>query len=87
MKREWQEERNLTLEGGKALSVDYWLLTEQTCWGESFGIAVTDSGGGEAVIRHIATRREQVLGLLRQMASGEVTTVTAGDIVEDFLAG
>ncbi|MCD8047921.1 MAG: DUF6514 family protein [Clostridiales bacterium] len=86
MKRKWREERSILLEGGETLALDYWLLTEETCWGDSFGLAVTDSGVGEEIIRHITTRREQILLLLDRMAAGTVTAVTAGDVVEDFLA-
>lgn len=87
MKREWEEEQTIQLESGDDLGLDYWLLTDETCWGESFGIAVTDSGGGEEIIRHITPQRAQALELLRRMARGTVTPVTASDVVADFLAG
>lgn len=86
MKREWETERSVELEDGRSLGLDYWLLTDKTCWGESFGIAVTDSAGGEEIIRHITTRRETALHLLERMANGTVTPVTAMDIVSDYLA-
>lgn len=86
MKRDWQEERRLTLEDGRELEVDYWFLTDETCWGESYGLAVTDSNGGEEIIRHITTHREEALLLIKCLAAGTVTPVTASDIVEDFLA-
>lgn len=85
MKREWEAERAIELESGDTLELDYWLLTEGTCWGDSYGVSVTDSRGQEAAIRHITTRREQALELLDQMATGTVTTITASDVVEDFL--
>lgn len=85
MKREWQTEQILELEDGRRLSLDYWLLTDQTCWGESFGIAITDSTGAEEAIRHITTHRDEAEHLLRLLAGGGVTPVTAEDIVSDYL--
>lgn len=86
MRREWQEERTLELEDGRALGLDYWLLTDETCWGESYGVSVTDSAGQEEAVRHITTRRAQALALLERMARCTVTTVTAAEVVSDFLA-
>ncbi|MGM9537328.1 MAG: DUF6514 family protein [Candidatus Onthomonas sp.] len=85
MKREWEEEQTIELENGETLGLDYWLLTDQTCWGESYGVAVTDSTGREEAIRHVTTRRIQALELLRRMARCTVTTVTAAEVVDDFL--
>ena len=86
MKREWKAEQSIQLENGETLELDYWLLTEGTCWGDSYGISVTDSAGQEAAIQHITTRRDHALELLHRMARGTVTTVTASDVVEDFLS-
>ncbi|MBQ9166021.1 MAG: hypothetical protein IJX71_03760 [Oscillospiraceae bacterium] len=86
MKRVWQEERRLALEDGEELGLDYWFLTDETCWGQSYGLAVTDSRGGEEIIRHITTDREEAELLLKRIAAGTVTPVTASDVVEDFLA-
>ena len=85
MKREWEEEQTIELENGETLGLDYWLLTDQTCWGESYGVAVTDSTRREESIRHVTTRRAQALELLRRMARCTVTTVTAAEVVDDFL--
>lgn len=85
MKREWEAEQAIALENGETLGLDYWLLTDGTCWGDSYGISVTDSVGREAAIRHITTCREQALELLRCMARCTVTTVTASEVVEDYL--
>lgn len=86
MKRVRQEERRVRLEDGRELGLDYWLLTENTCWGESYGLSVTDTWGGEATIRHVTTDRKEAVLLLKCLAAGTVTTLTVPDIVEDFLA-
>lgn len=85
MKRDWEAERSIQLETGEMLDLDYWLLTDRTCWGDSYGISVTDSNGREASVRHITTDRDRALELLWQLSTGTVTTVTASDVVEDFL--
>lgn len=85
MKREWESEQSVVLESGETLGLDYWLLTDGTCWGDSYGISVTDSTGREVSVRHITTRKNQALELLARMARCTVTTVTAEEVVEDFL--
>ena len=87
MKRQWYGRRQIPREDGRTLEVEYWFLTEDTCWGESYGIALSDSQGEETVIRHITTCRKDAQLLLERLAQGLVTTVTAADLVEDYLAG
>lgn len=68
----------------------YFLLTEDIeaegfqC--ESYGLAVRDAvTGEEAAARHITVNAAQAMALLETVARLEVTPVTLGDVVEDYL--
>ena len=55
MKKEQMAQREISLENGTLLTLDYWLLTDKREQGERYGIAVTDSGGSETLLPDITT--------------------------------
>ena len=86
MKQEHMARRSISLESGAPLTLDYWLLTEKTEAGERFGLAVTDSRGEEIFLSDITASRPYAIELLYRLAVGEVTTVSAKEIVVDLLS-
>lgn len=86
MKKEQMAQREISLENGTLLTLDYWLLTDKREQGERYGIAVTDSGGSETFLPDITTSRPYAIELLYRLAVGEVTTVSAKEIVIDLLS-
>ena len=86
MKKEQMAQREISLENGTLLTLGYWLLTDKREQGERYGIAVTDSGGSETFLPDITTSRPYAIELLYRLAVGEVTTVSAKEIVIDLLS-
>ena len=66
-----------------ALAVRYYLL-QQGAAPVSYGVAVEADGVGEA-IPDITASRGRAEALLGRLMAGEVTAVTARDVVEDWL--
>jgi hypothetical protein len=85
MKQERVTCRRFKLGDGTALTVNYWLITECAPEGNRYGIALTDNRGRVMRIPNITSNRLEASWLLRRMANGFVTTVTARDIVIDYL--
>lgn len=85
MKQERVTRRRFKLGDGTLLTVSYWLLSESGPEGNRYGIALTDNRGRVIRIPNITSNRLEASWLLRRMANGYVTTVTARDIVIDYL--
>lgn len=86
MKREQMAQRELTLQDGTRLTLDYFLLTTETAVGEQYGIAVSDSRGERVYLPDVTSSRPYAIELLYRLAVGEVTTISAKDIVTDLLS-
>lgn len=85
MKQERLKRRRFLLSDGTLLTVHYWLLTEQRRRGRWYGLVVTDSRGRVVRLRGISESRWETVRLLRRLARGYVTTLTARDVVNDYL--
>ena len=85
MRRERVKRRRFPLGDGTALTVHYWLLTEERREGRWYGISVTDSRGRAVRLPCLFQSRWEARRVLGRLAKGCVTTVTAKDVVEDYL--
>ena len=85
MKKERLKRIRFPLSDGTLLTVHYWLLTQQRGEKKWFGIALTDSRGASVSLPAISLSRWETTRLLYRMAKGYVTTVTARDVVADYL--
>ena len=52
--------------------------------GENYGVLV-ESGGERVLLRGITVSQRRIQALLRLLMAGNVTAVTARDVVEDWL--
>ena len=52
--------------------------------GENYGVLV-ESGGERLLLRGITVSQRRIQALLEQLMAGNVTAVTARDVVEDWL--
>ena len=67
------------------LPVRYSLVAENLAnAGENYGVLV-ESGGERLLLRGITVSQRRIQALLRLLMAGNVTAVTARDVVEDWL--
>ena len=67
------------------LPVRYFLVAENLeNAGENYGVLV-ESGGERLLLRGITVSQRRIQALLRLLMAGNVTAVTARDVVEDWL--
>ena len=78
--------RRLLLLDHSTLAVDYWLLSEDWAGRRWYGIALTDNRGEAVRLPRLSGNRWKVIWLIKRMAKGYVTPLTAKDIVADYLS-
>ena len=67
------------------IPVRYSLVAEELeTAGENYGVLV-ESGGERLLLRGITVSQRRIQALLEQLMAGNVTAVTARDVVEDWL--